>query len=131
MRFLECFITNIVLVSTSEVHYFEKLYLHWLYKCSLATAAADDHEAKSRPISEMLIARAQSIYVPDKAVSINEEIVRWCGRLQFRQYIPGKCHKYGIKLFLVCDELGYAFNWHLYNGRMEALAGFGLQRASY
>ena len=52
--------------------------------------ADDDHATKCWLISEMLIARAQSVYAPDKVVSIDEEkSAARGGRLQFRQYIPG------------------------------------------
>lgn len=32
-------------------------------------------------------------------------------RLSFRQYIPGRRHKYGIQLFKLCMKGGYT--WHI------------------
>ena len=103
--------------------------LRFLHFADNAAAAADDRESKLRQIQAMLIARAQSVYIPDKEVSIDEELVLWRGRLVFRQYIPGKRHKYGIKLFVLCDPHGYAYNWQMYTGKTNAIAGFGLSES--
>ena len=37
---------------------------------------------------------------PGKTVTIDETMVPWRGRLLFRQYNPGKAHKYGLLLLL-------------------------------
>ena len=34
----------------------------------------------------------------------NDDVVPFRGRLKFRQYLPKKSHKYGIKLFKLCDN---------------------------
>nr|CAI5865506.1 unnamed protein product [Callosobruchus analis] len=39
------------------------------------------------------------------------------GRLLFRQYIPTKRHKYGLKIFKLCDSVGYTFRMSLYTGQ--------------
>ena len=36
------------------------------------------------------------------------------GRLLFCQYNPGKVHKYGIKLFKLCEMTGYIWNFFIY-----------------
>ncbi|CAK9820072.1 hypothetical protein ANTQUA_LOCUS10435 [Anthophora quadrimaculata] len=46
-------------------------------------------------------------------------MVPWKGRLSFRQYIPGKRHKYGIKLYKLCLPDGYTHNVHIYSGKNE------------
>ncbi|XP_026465869.1 abscisic acid and environmental stress-inducible protein-like, partial [Ctenocephalides felis] len=48
-------------------------------------------------------------------------MVPWRGRLGFRQYIPGKRHKYGVKLYKLCLSEGYTHNIEIYadkNGTM-------------
>src|SRR5271165_6468793 len=74
--------------------------LRFLHFSDNAAAAPDDRENKLRQIQDLLLARTKSVYTPEKEVTIDEEIVLWCGRLIFRQYIPGKRHKYGVKFFL-------------------------------
>jgi len=39
--------------------------------------------------------------------------------LNFRQYTKGKSHKYGIKLFKLCDPDGYTYNVLVYSGKQE------------
>lgn len=42
----------------------------------------------------------------------------------FRQYIPGKSSKYGVKIFKLCDENGYTFETEVYKGKSDtATAG--------
>lgn len=33
-----------------------------------------------------------------------------------RQYMPNKPHKWGIKFFVLCDSLGFAYRFEIYNG---------------
>ncbi|CAH2005699.1 unnamed protein product [Acanthoscelides obtectus] len=40
----------------------------------------------------------QKVYYPGKDTSLDEALILWRGRLLFRQYIPNKSAKYGIKL---------------------------------
>lgn len=37
-------------------------------------------------------------------------------RHHLRQYMPNKPHKWGIKLFVLCDSAGYAYRFEIYNG---------------
>ncbi|KAF0747901.1 Uncharacterized protein FWK35_00022580 [Aphis craccivora] len=48
---------------------------------------------------------------------IDESIVEWKGRLCFKQFIPSKRHRFGIKLFVLCDcESGYILDFLVYTG---------------
>lgn len=49
-------------------------------------------------------------YRPGKSVCIDESLVPFRGRIIFKQYIPNKRHRYGIKLFKLCSSLGYTSN---------------------
>jgi len=40
-------------------------------------------------------------------------------RLQFRQYLPGKAHKYGVKTFKLCDSSGFTYNMAIYKGKSD------------
>ncbi|KAJ8945605.1 hypothetical protein NQ314_009132 [Rhamnusium bicolor] len=44
-------------------------------------------------------------------------MVPFIGRLNFKQYIPGKSHKYGIKLYKICDQVGYTYRIIPYCGK--------------
>ena len=84
---------------------------------------------RSMNIVDSLLNHFQSIYYPEKQLSIDEAMVLWCGRLVFRQYIPGKRHKYGVKLYLLYVFSGYVINALVYCGKLDPIAGFGHSEA--
>jgi hypothetical protein len=56
-------------------------------------------------------------------VNIDESMIPRRGRLLFRQYIPGKAHKYGIKMKKLVATNGYTWNYVIYTGEQESMAG--------
>ncbi|KAI6648410.1 PiggyBac transposable element-derived protein 4 [Oopsacas minuta] len=56
------------------------------------------------------------IYTPGRNLSLDESMVLWRGRLVFRQYIKNKRHKYGIKLFQLCESDGIVLRVAIYSG---------------
>ena len=50
-------------------------------------------------------------------------MISWRGRLLFKQYIPGKAHKYGIKMYKLAATNGYTWNYLIYTGEQDPLAG--------
>lgn len=65
------------------------------------------------------------IYYPCKELSLDEAMVLWRGRLVFRQYIKGKRHKYGIKLYSLTEPFGLTLRFLIYSGKDGELAGKG------
>jgi len=59
----------------------------------------------------------QNSMEPEEMMAVDETMVPFRGRLKFKQYIPGKAHKYGIKLFKLCDANGYTYNIQVYAGK--------------
>jgi len=105
---------------------FELLFKFWHFADN-TTAEPGDRLSKLKNIMDSLLSRFQSIYYPEK--QIDEAMVLWHGRLVFRQYIPGKRHKYGVKLYLLCESSGYVINAPVYCGKLDAIAGFGHSEA--
>lgn len=64
-----------------------------------------------------MIDNCQKIFSPGLDIVIDETMVPWRGRLIFRQYIPTKAHKYGIKLFKLYSIEGYTWFAKIYAGR--------------
>lgn len=58
-------------------------------------------------------------YVPDKNICIDESMKLWRGRLLFRQYIKNKKHKYGIKLYELCESDSLVMKIKNYSGKSE------------
>ena len=54
---------------------------------------------------------------PGKYIAVDETMVPWRGRLLFRQYNPGKAHKYGVKIYKLCDSKGYTYTSSVYAGK--------------
>ena len=77
----------------------------------------DDRLHKIRPLLDLLTSKFQRFYVLNRELTINERMVKYTGRLSFRQYIPNKPTKLGIKVFLIADSItGYVWNWYVYSG---------------
>ena len=65
------------------------------------------------------------MYIPGSVVTIDETMVPWQGRLSFKQYIPGKAHKYGVKIYKLAATNGYTWNYIIYTGQQDSMAGLG------
>jgi hypothetical protein len=52
-------------------------------------------------------------------VVIDESMVPFRGRLLFKQYIPGKRHKYGVKLYKLCLPGKYTYALEIYLGKKQ------------
>jgi hypothetical protein len=51
-------------------------------------------------------------------VCIDESLLLFKGNLSFRQYIPSKASRFGIKFFVICDcATGYVLNFIVYTGK--------------
>ena len=62
---------------------------------------------KIRPVVEDLVNKFKIVYKPENHVSIDEEFLLWKGSLGFKEYIPNKRARFGIKMFSLCkvDEM--------------------------
>lgn len=78
-----------------------------------------DRLGKIQPLLDSLLRNFQTVFTPGCDVVIDETLVPWRGRLIFRQYIPNKAHKYGIKLFKLCSTEGYTYNISIYSGKSK------------
>lgn len=83
--------------------------------------AARDTGDKLVPIKEMFTtweATLQDAYVPGENVTVDEQLLTFRGRVPFKQYIPSKPGKYGIKLWMLADsETSYVYHLQVYTGR--------------
>ena len=54
---------------------------------------------------------------PYKNLGIDESLKLWKDRLHFKQYIPTKRQKFGIKMFLLCDcKPSFILDFVIYSG---------------
>ena len=58
---------------------------------------------KIRPVIDTLMTKLQDVYTPEEQLTFDEAICPFRGRIFFHVYIKGKPHKYGIKMFELCE----------------------------
>lgn len=81
--------------------------------------AENDKLAKFRPFLNLLNKSCQQSWVLASKVSIDEGLVAFQGRLAFKQYMPDKPEKWGIKLWKLCDSSGFMYKCDVYTGASE------------
>ena len=72
---------------------------------------------KIKNVVEHIVTNIQEIYSPGRNLSLDEALLLWRGRLFFRQYIPNKAAKYGIKLYELSTPNGFILNILIYEGK--------------
>jgi hypothetical protein len=58
---------------------------------------------------EIIRTNFSKCYNPSKHVAVDEVLVKFKGRIVFKQYIPKKHKHFGIKMFKLCDSTGYIY----------------------
>lgn len=78
----------------------------------------NDKLAPVREIWDKWVERLPLIYNPDVNVTVDECLVPFRGRCAFKQYIPSKPAKYGLKIWAACDSAtSYCWNMQIYTGK--------------
>ena len=100
-----------------------KCYIHF---CDPHMRVPDRHDPehdklhKIRPIVSHLQNKFDAVYKCEKNISIDESMIPFKGRLKFKQRMPMKPVKYGIKLYEVCElRTGYCSQFSVYLGKQE------------
>lgn len=77
-----------------------------------------DRLAPIRDIFLKFVKNCQESYIPGENVTIDEMLPGFRGNCPFRQYIPSKPNKYGIKFFALVDaKMYYTYNMEIYAGK--------------
>ena len=64
------------------------------------------------------MARFQAVYTPERQLAINETLIKFKGKVHFRQCIPIKPGRFGIKAFTLAESSsGYVLNSKIYTGK--------------
>ena len=90
-------------------------FLHFSDNTTIDTAA--DPLAKVKWVLEHLTERFRRMFQPSDRIAIDEGMLLWRGRLEFRVYNPSKPTRYGIKSYILCDSrTGYCHAMQPYVG---------------
>lgn len=73
---------------------------------------------KIRPFLASLLPRFTAVYAPSQNLSLDETLIKFKGRVQFRQFLPLKRNRFGLKGFVIADSSnGYVLNTIIYTGK--------------
>lgn len=76
-----------------------------------------DKLAPIRNIFEKFVENCKKCYSLGENVCVDEKLEGFRGRCSFRQYIPSKPNKYGIKIYALVDsQVFYLYNLEIYAG---------------
>lgn len=70
---------------------------------------------KIRPITKHFNEKFQSVPMP-QYLCVDEQMCATKMKSFLRQYMPDKPHKWGVKLFVLCDSSGFCYNFEVYGG---------------
>lgn len=74
-----------------------------------------DRLYKIRPLITSLQAKFKSIPLKEN-LSVDEQICPTKARSYLKMYMPLKPHKWGYKIFVLCDVSGFSYNFEVYSG---------------
>ena len=76
----------------------------------------NDKLAAIREVWETFNSNLCNIYIPNEALTVDEELVGYGGKISGRTYMPSKPRKYGVKLFWLCEATaGFALKGMIYS----------------
>ncbi|XP_068723649.1 piggyBac transposable element-derived protein 4-like [Montipora capricornis] len=79
---------------------------------------ASDLLCKVRPLVTLLERKFAEAFVLGKNISVDEGLVKFNGRLSFKQYMPMRPNKFGIKVWLLADsDCYYIPRFQVYLGK--------------
>lgn len=94
--------------------------LRFLHVVDLTQIPTDNSDPiiRVREFSEMIKKRFRLFGNLGKELAIDEIIIPSKGRCKFRQYIKTKRHRFGIKVWSLCDSISaYIYNFDIYTGK--------------
>ena len=87
---------------------------------------AFDRLHKIRPLIDHFNLKFADLYTPEQNICVDESLIHFTGRLGFKQYIPSKRARYGVKLYKLCERAtGYTHKFRIYEGKDQTLEPVG------
>lgn len=78
------------------------------------------------PILINLKEKFKSSVTPERDITVDESLLMFKGRLSWKQFIPLKRARFGIKSYLLCEsKSGYVWDLSIYTGRSEGTENIG------
>lgn len=91
---------------------------HLLHFSNNEVENKDDRMCKLRVIIDHLNKQFISIYTPDEYVSLDESLMKYTGRMSYKQFNPSKRARFGVKFYKLCEsKSGYCMKFKIYRGQ--------------
>lgn len=94
-----------------------QLLLNMVHFANNKNNPQNDRFHKIQSLVDKVVYNFQTVLDPGETVCIDESLIPFRGRLVMRQYLKGKRHKYGIKMFKLCCNEDYTHNIQIYAGK--------------
>lgn len=66
--------------------------------------------------------QCSDLYKPGQAISIDEAMIKFTGRLFFKQYMKSKPTPWGVKVWCSADpDTGYLLDFDVYTGKSQTV----------
>ena len=114
------FVTNIM---TRDQFQILSRFLH--FQNNKDPSAQADRLHKIKPMINSLLKKFQKANSLGLKLVVDKSLIPFRGRLMFRQYIPYKSHKYGIKLYKLCTADSYTWDFNVYGGQSTIIQSIG------
>ncbi|CAG5123999.1 unnamed protein product, partial [Candidula unifasciata] len=107
------------------------LLLRMLHFSDNNADAGGDKLFKIRHVIDSLRASFRGAFLPYRDVVVDESLLLFKGRLSFKQYIPSKRSRFGVKTFVMCDcRTGYILDFIVYTGVNSDITVSGLGKGA-
>lgn len=109
-----------IFLATMSVKRFKMLlrFCRFDNKATREERRAEDKLAAFRDVWTMFVMQLRKFYIPGTDLTVDEQLVPFRGRCPFRQYIPSKPARYGVKVWWCCDgSTSFPLNAEVYLGR--------------
>ena len=102
-----------------------KAFVHFNDNTNMAPPGSDNFDRlfKIRPLLSHLQQKYNAIPM-DQMVCIDEQMIPFKGSSSLKQYVPSKPHKYGYKVFVLCDSKGIIYDFQIYTGKISSPKNF-------
>nr|XP_022921145.1 piggyBac transposable element-derived protein 4-like [Onthophagus taurus] len=79
--------------------------------------ANTDKLSKIRPVIKFLNQQFKEVYIMKEDIAIDESLMKFKGRLSYRQFNPSKRARFGVKFYKLCEsDSGYCYEFKIYTG---------------
>ena len=106
-------------------------YLHFVDNSTLTPRGQDGYNklGKIQPLLNLILPKFQETYCPSRNLSVDETVVKFKGKLSWKQFIKDKPARFGLKLFTLADaDNGYVLSYKVYTGKDNAAVARGLAK---